>query len=165
MLFNGRNSSGKQGLWVTDGTAGGTHEILAGSAAGLDPSGFSVFGSEVLFSGHDAAGHSQLWETDGTAAGTHALTVAGASAAGLAPVDLTALPGAPPVVHPNNLSQVVHANNLALSGSVTGAHNFIDTLNFVASYGDLINAFGTNQQAAQNWYNTREPIETAGRNL
>jgi parallel beta-helix repeat protein len=53
----------------------------------------------------------------------------------------------------------VHANNLALSGSVTGAHDFIDTLNFVASYGDLINAFGTNQQAARDWYNTREPIE------
>jgi hypothetical protein len=50
-------------------------------------------------------------------------------------------------------------NNLALSGGVTGAHNFIDTVNFVASYGDLINAFGTNQQAAQNWYNTYEPIE------
>src|SRR5580704_9512654 len=53
----------------------------------------------------------------------------------------------------------VHPNDLALSGSVTGALNFIDTLNFVASYGDLINAFGTNQQAAQGWYNTREPIE------
>jgi V8-like Glu-specific endopeptidase len=46
--------------------------------------------------------------------------------------------------------QVSEPNNLALSG---------DMLNFVASYGDLINAFGTNQQAAQNWYNTREPIE------
>ena len=64
-----------------------------------------------------------------------------------------------PAVHPNLLSQVVHSNDLALSGSVTGAHNFIDTLNFVASYGDLINAFGTNQQAAQNWYNTQEPVE------
>ena len=42
---------------------------------------------------------------------------------------------------------------------MTGAHNFIDMPNFVASYGDLINAFGTNQQAAQNWYNAQEPIE------
>jgi hypothetical protein len=54
---------------------------------------------------------------------------------------------------------VADPNNLALSGDVTGAHNFIDMLNFVASYGDLINAFGTNQPAAQNWYNTQEPIE------
>jgi hypothetical protein len=46
-----------------------------------------------------------------------------------------------------------------LSGDITGPHNFIDTPNFVASYGDLINAFGTHQQAAQNWYNTSEPIE------
>ena len=77
----------------------------------------------------------------------------------VAPFDLTALVLQSPVVQPNNLSPNVHPNNLALSGSVTGAHNFIDTLNFVASYGDLINAAGTNQQAAQNWYNTQEPIE------
>ena len=63
----------------------------------------------------------------------------------------------PPVIHPNN--RPVEPNNLALSGSVTGAHDFMDTLNFVAGYGDLINAFGTNQQAAQNWYNKQEPIE------
>ena len=67
-----------------------------------------------------------------------------------APVVASVVPQAAPVVQPNNL---------ALSGGVTGADNFIDTLYFVASYADLINAFGTNQQAAQNWYNTREPIE------
>ena len=60
---------------------------------------------------------------------------------------------------------VVDPNNLALSGSVTGAHNFIDMLNFVASYGDLIGAFGANQQAAQNWYNKQEPIEQRVGNL
>jgi len=60
---------------------------------------------------------------------------------------------------PPPLRQIVNPNDLALSGSVTGAHDFIDILNFVAGYGDLINAFGTIQQAAQNWYNTREPIE------
>jgi hypothetical protein len=63
------------------------------------------------------------------------------------------------VIHPNNLAGVVHPNNLALSGDVTGPRSFIDTLNFVAGYGDLINAFGTNQQTAQNWYNARESIE------
>ena len=97
---------------------------------------------------------------------TTTFTLSDQSSAGGAPVvdatttviDIDIAPSSP-VVHPNNVSQVVHANNVALSGSVTGAHNFIDTLNFVASYGDLINAFGTNQQAAQNWYNTREPIE------
>ncbi len=53
----------------------------------------------------------------------------------------------------------VHANNIALSGGVTGPYNFIDLLNLEASYGDLISAFGTNEQAMQNWYNAREPIE------
>jgi uncharacterized repeat protein (TIGR03803 family) len=65
----------------------------------------------------------------------------------------------PQVIHPNNLTGVIHPNNLALSGDVTGPRNFIDMPNFVASYGDLIDAFGTNQEAAQNWYNKREPIE------
>jgi Ca2+-binding RTX toxin-like protein len=63
----------------------------------------------------------------------------------------------PAVVHPNK--RQVEPNNLALSGDVTGPHNFVDALNFVASYGDLINAVGTNQQAAQNWYNKQEPVE------
>ena len=50
-------------------------------------------------------------------------------------------------------------NNIALSGEVKGSYNFIDLLNLEASYGDLISAFGTNQQAMQGWYNAREPIE------
>ncbi len=35
---------------------------------------------------------------------------------------------------------------------MTGAYNFIDLSNLEASYGDLIQAFGTNTQAMQNWY-------------
>jgi hypothetical protein len=73
-------------------------------------------------------------------------------------VAMNSLAPPPVVVHPNH-PPVAEPNNLALSGDVTGPHNFIDMPNFVASYGDLINAFGTNQQAAQNWYNTQEPIE------
>jgi uncharacterized repeat protein (TIGR03803 family) len=73
-------------------------------------------------------------------------------------VAVNSLAPPPVVVHPNH-RPVAEPNNLALSGDVTGPHNFIDMPNFVASYGDLINAFGTNQQAAQNWYNTHEPIE------
>jgi RTX calcium-binding nonapeptide repeat (4 copies) len=95
---------------------------------------------------------------------TTTFTLSDRSSAGGGPVVDTAttvidkdLAPPPPVVHPNK-RPIVEPNNLALSGDVTG-DNFIDTLNFVASYGDLINAFGTNQQAAQNWYNTSEPIE------
>jgi ELWxxDGT repeat protein len=164
VLFNGSDASGNVGLWVTNGTAAGTHELTGitnANTTDFDPTNFAVYGGVVLFNGRDTTGNLQLWETDGTAAGTHELTgVAGASSTGLNPADLTSATLANDgiqSVHPNNLAGVVHANDLALSGDVTGPHNFIDMLNFVASYGDLINAFGTNQQAAQNWYNTREP--------
>lgn len=53
----------------------------------------------------------------------------------------------------------IHANDIAHSGDVTGSYNFIDLPNLEASYGDLINAFGINQQEMQNWYNSRETIE------
>ena len=55
--------------------------------------------------------------------------------------------------------QTVHANDISLSGGVTGPYNFIDALNLEASYADLINAFGTNEPAMQNWFNAREAIE------
>ena len=91
VLFSGVDANGLTGLWVTDGTAGGTHEIFpqqATSASGLSPTDFTVFNGEVFFSGLDQSGHRQLWETDGTAAGTQMLTVAAASRAGLNPSNL-----------------------------------------------------------------------------
>ena len=53
VLFNGVDSGGNAGLWVTDGTIPGTSELsIAGAAAtGLNPNNFSVSGSEVLFEG------------------------------------------------------------------------------------------------------------------
>jgi ELWxxDGT repeat protein len=49
----------------------------------------------VLFNGFDAAGKQGLWVTDGTTAGTHEITgISGANSNGLAPADLTVLPGA-----------------------------------------------------------------------
>jgi hypothetical protein len=77
VLFSGLNAAGQNGLWTTDGTAGGTHELtgIAGAhASGLHPTNFSVFNDVVLFNGEDAAGHFGLWETDGTVAGTHEFT-------------------------------------------------------------------------------------------
>jgi hypothetical protein len=84
-LFGGRDASGNLGLWVTDGTAAGTHE-LAGISAYLG--GFAspaVLNSEVLFGGSDASSISGLWVTNGTAAGTHELTgISGAFSSGIA---------------------------------------------------------------------------------
>lgn len=78
-------------LWVTDGTAAGTHGLTAGgvSFTGLTPDDpsqqpdFTVMGSKALFAGFDASGRSNLWMTNGTVAGTSELTVADADSSGL----------------------------------------------------------------------------------
>jgi ELWxxDGT repeat protein len=80
VLFCGFNSSEKYGLWVTNGTAAGTHELTGISGAftgqfGLNPSSFTVFkNNEVMFVGRNAASLNSLWVTNGTASGTHELT-------------------------------------------------------------------------------------------
>jgi ELWxxDGT repeat protein len=91
VLFNSLDTAQLSGLWVTDGTAAGTHELTGISGAytggptgaapgGLDPTSLTVFKSEVLFNGVNANGEHGLWVTDGTAAGTHELTgIKGAS--------------------------------------------------------------------------------------
>jgi ELWxxDGT repeat protein len=56
VLFSGLDAAGHSGLWVTDGTADGTRELLAeapGTIAGKDAQGlsyFTVFDGEVFFS-------------------------------------------------------------------------------------------------------------------
>jgi ELWxxDGT repeat protein len=98
VLFNGTDANGNHGLWVTDGTAGGTHEltgIKGADSGGLFtgfPPDFTVYKNEVLFEGTDANGQVGLWVTNGTAAGTHELTSikgANTSGSGLNPEDLT----------------------------------------------------------------------------
>jgi ELWxxDGT repeat protein len=104
ILFAGRDSGGLNELWVTNGTAAGTHELTGiaraqTSGVGLDPSDFTVYNGEALFSGYDSSGKLALWVTNGTVAGTHELTgVAGAAGTGLAPSDLTAIGTDPPML-------------------------------------------------------------------
>jgi ELWxxDGT repeat protein len=74
VLFDGPNGQ----LWVTNGTAAGTHEISvagANTSQGFYPGGFTEFDGKVWFAGDDAQGGSGLWVTDGTAAGTSELSV------------------------------------------------------------------------------------------
>ena len=75
------------GLWVSNGTAAGTHEltgITGADSSGLAPSDLTVLNGEILFRGLDSSGRAGLWITDGTAAGTHELTgIAGASTTGI----------------------------------------------------------------------------------
>ena len=53
----------------------------------------------------------------------------------------------------------IHPNDLTYASTASGANHFIDLQNFEASFPDLIKAFGSNIQAMQTWYNTREPTE------
>src|SRR5262249_41654331 len=83
VMFAGKDAAGNNGLWVTDGTAAGTHELtgisgtysggLFGGSTGFPPD-FTAFNGKVIFSGLDAAGNIGLWVTNGTAAGTYELT-------------------------------------------------------------------------------------------
>jgi ELWxxDGT repeat protein len=85
VLFDGIDASGNPvgdtaGLWETNGTAAGTHEITGISGAysagifhGLNPD-LVAFNNEVLFAGLDASNQTNLWVTNGTAAGTYELT-------------------------------------------------------------------------------------------
>ena len=98
LFFSGYDVAGTNTLWVSDGTAAGTTEILAAGAAkaGLAPvtSNIVAFGGKAYFAGTDAAGNVDLWSSDGTVAGTTALAVAGAGATGITPVSLTVFDGA-----------------------------------------------------------------------
>src|SRR5690348_7249429 len=105
VLFEGTDSSGRTGLWETNGTAAGTFELtgISGAATtgvGFLPSNLTNYNGELLFGGFDASGDVGLWVTDGTAAGTRELAVAGALATaqypflgGLNPSDSTVYNG------------------------------------------------------------------------
>jgi ELWxxDGT repeat protein len=99
VLFNATDGAEQNGLWVTNGTAAGTHELTGISGAnayGVDPIFMTVFKNEVLFDGLDAGDHRGLWVSDGTAAGTYELTgIANANTSGAAfdPTDFTVFKG------------------------------------------------------------------------
>jgi hypothetical protein len=79
-VFNGLDVGLFQGLWVTNGRAAGTSELVGIDGASKNPRNFTVFGGqspfsqEVLFNGTDASGHDGLWVTNGTSAGTSEIT-------------------------------------------------------------------------------------------
>jgi ELWxxDGT repeat protein len=109
VLFEGRDTSGNYGLWVTsNGTAAGTHEIsgisgadakgiFAPVLAGQATPHFTVIaGGKLIFSGVDESGDTNLWVTRSPTAAPVELTgVNGAAVQGLiagsgAPPDFTA---------------------------------------------------------------------------
>jgi ELWxxDGT repeat protein len=83
-LFSAGDATHGYELWVTDGTAAGTHLVAdinpgtytsPGGASypnSSSPSDLTAIGDgRVVFSAHDGTNGTELWVTDGTAAGTH----------------------------------------------------------------------------------------------
>src|ERR1051326_3691821 len=61
------------GLWVTNGTAGGTYRLIdtTNNVTEYNPSNITMLGGEALFSATDSTYGNELWVTDGTSGGTH----------------------------------------------------------------------------------------------
>jgi ELWxxDGT repeat protein len=152
VLFLGEDTSGDFGLWVTNGTAAGTHELTGISGAytgGLQPTHMTVFSGEVLFAGQDASGAVGLWVTNGTAAGTHELTgISGANTTGgLNPSELTVFNGEVLFNGQNPAGQIglwvtngTAAGTFELTG-ISGASTGnlgLDPANLVAFNGDVL---------------------------
>ncbi len=98
VLFSGVDTAFQQGLWETNGTAGGTFEltgISGASASGISPTDLTTYNGEALFEGTDSSGIFGLWKTNGTVAGTQELTgISGALPAGIDPSFMTIYGGA-----------------------------------------------------------------------
>jgi ELWxxDGT repeat protein len=78
-------------LWVTDGTAAGTHLVQSfGAGAIFD---LTTIGSRVYFTIDDGVHGSELWTSDGTAAGTMLVEDIDPGATGSDPGDLTNVNG------------------------------------------------------------------------
>jgi ELWxxDGT repeat protein len=79
VLFSGIDTAGNMGLWVTDGTAAGTHEVTINYAFAQGVffsmnAALVTYNNKVLFAGWDAGYQTSLWVTDRTTAGTYELT-------------------------------------------------------------------------------------------
>ena len=77
LFFNGYDAVNGNELWVTDGTALGTHivkDINSGTGSS-SPMAFCRMGSDIFFTAIESIGR-KLWKTDGTSAGTVQIAVA-----------------------------------------------------------------------------------------
>jgi ELWxxDGT repeat protein len=92
-LFDGIDQSAHDGLWVTNGTAAGTHELTGISGAnssgvfsGFPSPDFTVLNGQVLFRGIDTSGNDGLWASAQFATPLNVALLAGIGAA----TDMTA---------------------------------------------------------------------------
>jgi ELWxxDGT repeat protein len=78
MYFGAYDGTNGNELWVTDGTATGTHIVknIKAGLGGSNPWGFFKIGNEVFFNCNEVGFEKKLWKTDGTNAGTVKVSVA-----------------------------------------------------------------------------------------
>jgi len=77
LFFSHRDLEHDQELWVSDGTAGGTHlflDINTNPFQGSYPANFLVRGGALYFTAFDTTHGNELFKTDGTVGGTIRLT-------------------------------------------------------------------------------------------
>ncbi|MFO1151158.1 MAG: ELWxxDGT repeat protein [Alsobacter sp.] len=102
LFFSAKTSAEGAELWVTDGTASGTHlvsDIFTGPGSSA-PYGLKAVGGQLYFSATDPDHGYELWVTDGTASGTRLAADVSPGAASSYPGYLTVvndpvLPGPP----------------------------------------------------------------------
>lgn len=78
MFFNGYDAVNGNELWITDGTAPGTHivkDIKTGTGSS-SPMAFCKIGADVFFTCFQTGLERKLWKTDGSAVGTVQIPVA-----------------------------------------------------------------------------------------
>ena len=129
LLFDGQDANGNNALWASDGSAGGTHELVGVNFIAGDlvtASDITALGKQAIFNGQDLHGNNGLWVSNGTTAGTYELT-------GIANAPSTAQGG----FNPKNLTQfngklwftAIDANGLnslwQTDGTSAGTHEMV----------------------------------------
>jgi hypothetical protein len=96
LFFDGVDTAGNDALFVSDGTAAGTQELVGVNGIGGDvvtATSITAYGTTILFNGADLHGNTGLWVSDGSVSGTKEIAgiadAATAAQGGLAPTDLT----------------------------------------------------------------------------
>ncbi|MEO6546786.1 MAG: ELWxxDGT repeat protein [Ferruginibacter sp.] len=99
LYFNGFDYTNGSELWVSDGTAGGTHIVVnigpdaGGVLANGGPSNLVVYNGKLYYPATENVNGAELWVSDGTAAGTHLVKDIFPGATGSQPFDITVYKG------------------------------------------------------------------------
>jgi ELWxxDGT repeat protein len=94
LVFLGWNGKTNYRLWVSDGTARGTHLLATGNAPRIPAAeGLARLAGNLYFAGYTRAAGTELWTTNGTAGGTNMVSNIGRGIEGSYPANITATGG------------------------------------------------------------------------